>query len=179
VTVPDEVELGWIEPIDEASPNKTRGVGVITLTNDENVAVAFRIDVQTTKTLSMRLRTGARLQSGMPWQWTDRKSVQETLANATNQMRSLQMQTDQVKQGVDQARRIGARRQALILEQRLEPMKQYSQQLVDISQRLAVLDGLMGIIADQVQIRFRLSTMWPDREQILLQTIEPESSSED
>ncbi|MEM6777311.1 MAG: hypothetical protein AAF670_06615 [Planctomycetota bacterium] len=170
VELPDSLELGWIEPIDEQSPRRTRAVGVITLTDNEEVAVALRIDVRATKSISMRIRTGARLKAGMPWQWIDRQGVRQSQSEVTGRLTWTRSRQREMEMLLDQAERMGSRRDVLNLQQQLSTLESAVAMGTAVAKQLAELDRLLNEIADSVQLGLQLYVQWPDREQYLFRS---------
>ncbi|MEM6978157.1 MAG: hypothetical protein AAF539_00735, partial [Planctomycetota bacterium] len=170
VQLSDALELGWIEPPDPDSPQRTRGIGVIQLIDDEQVAVAFRVDIRAGKIMTMRIRTGARLFSGMPWQWTDHRGVQQTQSTISGQLSVMQTQLIDVRAGFERAKRAGNRREAIALNERESQLETLISQATQLSEALSRLDRLMSEIAASGILNMSLTVQWPDRDQVVLTT---------
>lgn len=171
LNVPEGVDVGWIEPIENESPRKVRGIAVLSQRDSESVAVVIRVDIQTTKMMTARVRFGARLDPSMPWQWTDRKDVATTLAVVTQQMELADQRFAELEVAISQAGRSRARRLESRLEQQQEQLERQQKNLQLFSERLAELDQLIATLAGQAYLEADLTVSWPDRDQPVLRLV--------
>ncbi|MEM9366850.1 MAG: hypothetical protein AAGD07_12725 [Planctomycetota bacterium] len=162
IQIPEDIELAWIEVPERDRPQRTRGVATVHLKDDENVAVAVRMDILTTDHLSLRIRYGARIDTTMPWQWTDRAMIDQSLAQVADRVLLLEQQQLQLEKMESQASRLGGRRQALVLEDRIESLKTVIEQWSTLRQRLQALSRLAAEMASHAQLTLRLAVAWPD-----------------
>ncbi|EKK02388.1 hypothetical protein RBSH_02292 [Rhodopirellula baltica SH28] len=166
--VPDEVDVGWVEPIENESPRKVRGIAVLSQQDSESVAVVVRVDVQTTRMMTVRVRFGARLDPSMPWQWTDREDVSQTLAVVTRQMEMADLRHAELEAAVSRAESSRARRLEARLDQQLDQLESQQKSLKMFAERLAELDQLIAMLAGQANLEAELFVSWPDDEQPIL-----------
>jgi hypothetical protein len=173
--VPDDVSVQWIEPIDDNSPQRTRGIAVLTLKDAaESGDLAARIDVRGTQSLSMRLRYGGRLGLGMPWQWTDAESIRTTLDATTRQLQVADDQLLQLETAISRARKLRARRQEVALEIQRDGIEKAVRSGTLVAKRLAELDQLVALLDAEGRINLNLQVQWPDGAvQTLLSASEP------
>jgi hypothetical protein len=169
LVVPEGVDVGWIEPIDNESPRKVRGIAVLSQQDSESVAVVVRVDVQTTRMMTVRVRFGARLDPSMPWQWTDREDVSQTLAVVTRQMELADRRHAELEAAVSRAKSSRARRLEARLDQQLDQLESQQESLKMFAERLAELDQLIAMLAGQASLEAELFVSWPDDEQPILQ----------
>ncbi|MEP0345558.1 hypothetical protein [Rhodopirellula bahusiensis] len=166
--VPDGVDVGWIERIENESPRKVRGIAVLSQEDSESVAVVVRLDVQATRMMTVRVRFGARLDPSMPWQWTDRADVSQTLAVVTRRMEVADLRHTELDAAVSRAESSRARRLAARLEQQLDQLESQQKNLRMFAERLAELDQLIATLAGQAHLEAELFVSWPDDEQPIL-----------
>ncbi|KLU06650.1 putative transmembrane protein [Rhodopirellula islandica] len=169
LVVPEGVDVGWIEPIENESPRKVRGIAVLSQQDSESVAVVVRVDVQTTRMMTVRVRFGARLDPSMPWQWTDREDVSQTLAVVTRQMELADRRHAELDSAISRAESSRARRLEARLEQQLDQLENQQKSLKMFAERLAELDQLIAMLAGQASLEAELFVSWPDDEQPILQ----------
>lgn len=167
--VPDKVDVGWVEPIENETPRKVRGIAVLSQQDSESVAVVVRVDVQTTRMMTVRVRFGARLDPAMPWQWTDRADVSQTLAVVTRQMELADRTHTDLETAISRAESSRARRLEARLDQQLEQLESQQKSLKMFAERLAELDQLIAMLAGQAYLEAELFVSWPDDEQAILQ----------
>ncbi|MFG0264928.1 MAG: hypothetical protein ACF8AM_07200 [Rhodopirellula sp. JB055] len=167
--VPEGVDVGWIEPIENESPRKVRGIAVLSQQDSESVAVVVRVDVQTTRMMTVRVRFGARLDPSMPWQWTDREDVSQTLAVVTRQMELADLRHAELEAAISRAESSRARRLEARLDQQLDQLESQQKSLKMFSERLAELDQLIAMLAGQASLEAELFVSWADDEQPILQ----------
>ncbi|WDQ16944.1 hypothetical protein [Rhodopirellula sp. P2] len=166
--VPEGVDVGWIEPIENASPRKVRGIAVLSQQDSESVAVVVRVDVQTTRMMTVRVRFGARLDPSMPWQWTDRTDVSQTLAAVTRQMELADLRHTELEAAISRAESSRARRLEARLDQQLDQLESQQKSWKMFAERLAELDQLIATLAGQASLSAELFVSWPDDEQPIL-----------
>ncbi|EMI57408.1 hypothetical protein [Rhodopirellula sallentina] len=161
--VPDDVAVEWIEPINETSPRKTRGIALLTLKESpEAAALAVRMDVRTTSSLSMRIRYGGRLDPSMPWQWTDAKTIRSTLDAVTRQLQLADEQLLMLDAAISRADKMRARRQEAALEMQRDQIEDAVKGGTTMAKRLAELDQLVALLDADGKITSELNVHWPD-----------------
>ncbi|MFG0290042.1 MAG: hypothetical protein ACF8CQ_17810 [Rhodopirellula sp. JB044] len=161
--VPDDVAVEWIEPINETSPRKTRGIALLTLKDSpEAAALAVRMDVRTTSSLSMRIRYGGRLDPSMPWQWTDAKTIRSTLEAVTRQLQLADEQLLMLDAAISRADKMRARRQEAALEMQRDQIEEAVKGGTTMAKRLAELDQLVALLDADGKITSELNVHWPD-----------------
>ena len=172
VTVPKDVELQWLEPIEGQPIRKTRGVFVCNLKTSIATAIVARIDVRTSSTLSMRIRFGARLDPQMPWQWTDAKSIRQSFEQVTRQLEMADRQLLDLDVAISRADRMRARRQEYLLEEQRDRIDEAVKNWTIIAKRFAELDQLVAFLDAGGSITPELSIEWPDKQQVIFSAAE-------
>ena len=165
--VPEEVELGWVEPIDPADLRRTRGVAVFQSKDNEKVAMGMRFDIRCSRKLSIRIRFAGRLDAQAPWQLVSQPMLDQLANNVANQQTRISAQITQVSTAYStapsyQKRSIRDRRDAL--EDQAETLREFARRLADFQ-------GLMTQLQAGAQLKLRVWVQWPDgTEQSLLAT---------
>lgn len=167
VVVPRDVDLRWIEPIDQASPRNTRAVALLKLKKAEETAIVVRFDIKTSQSFSLRTRFGARLHPAMPWQWTDAPSIRSSLAAVTNQLEVADRQLLDLDVAITRAERMRARRQEYQLEEQRDRIDEAVKGWTIVAKRLAELDQLVAFMEAGAAVRPKLFVTWPDEEQVV------------
>ncbi|MCM2372805.1 hypothetical protein [Aporhodopirellula aestuarii] len=163
IHVPDDVSIQWIEPFDETSPRNTRGIAVLTLKDSPDAsALAVRIDVRTTASLTIRVRFGGRLGPAMPWQWTDAKTIRSTLDAVTGQLQLADEQLLMLDTAISRATKLRARRQELTWEMQRDQIEEAVRGGTAMAKRLAELDQLVALLDADGRITSELNVHWPD-----------------
>ena len=163
--LPEDVEFGWIEPIDATSPRRCRGLAVLNASDREEVSLGVRFDIRGGRKLACRLRYAARLDPTAAWHVVSRPSV-EQLADAivrgietANRQRS-QFSAIYSRSDSGGRRALAAKRDAI--ESRVEQLQLWSE-------RVAKLSALIAKVEAGGEIRLRLWVVWPDGRQPLLE----------
>lgn len=161
--LPEDVAVQWIESIDENSPQRARAIAVLTLKDTaDSGALAIRIEVQVSNSFSMRLRYGARLGPGLPWQWTDAKLIRASLDATTQQLKVADDQLLQLETAISRAEKIRARRQEVALEIQRDAIEEAVRNSTLVAKRLAELDQLVALLKASGKITVNLNVLWPD-----------------
>ncbi|TWT74991.1 hypothetical protein [Allorhodopirellula solitaria] len=161
--LPDDVAVEWVESPSESSPARTRGIALLTLQDAaDGSALAVRIDIQTSASLSMRLRYGARLGPAMPWQWTDAPSIRSALDTTTRQLQLADNQLLQIEAAISRAKKFRERRQEAVLEIQRDNIEEAARRGTALAKRLAELDQLVSLLAVDGRMEFTLDVQWPD-----------------
>ncbi len=170
--VPEDVSVQWIESIEEKSPQRTRGIAILSLTDPpDSGSLAARIDLRASTTLTMRIRYGARLGPGMPWQWTDAKSIRNSLDTTTRQLQIADDQLLQLETAISRAKKLRARQHEVALEIQRDQIEEAVRSGTLIAKRLAELDQLVAILDAEGRLLVNLHVQWPGGEvQTLLST---------
>ncbi|NND98752.1 MAG: hypothetical protein HKN47_15635 [Pirellulaceae bacterium] len=164
--LPEEVEVGWIEPIEATSLRRTRGVAVLTLQDDDSVSLGIRLDVRCSRKLSIRVRYAARLDAQSPWQnvsrpMLDQLSDQVVLQQEITSRQIVQMNHVYASADTDRRRSLRPVRDAL---------EARGKSLLLVAQRMSTLAQLIARVESEASLQLKVSVDWSDGEQILLET---------
>jgi len=175
VNVPDDVELKWIEPIDPAAVRNSRCIGMLSLKDSPDAgAIVVRIDLRTSSSLTMRIRVGGRLDPSLPWQWTNAKTIRQSLDALTGQLQSADGQLLRLDVAISQAKKIRARRQEAALEMQRDQIESNVKIATVMAKRLAELDQLVALLDADAHLTANVSVTWPDgQSQTLLNVLSP------
>ncbi len=171
--LPDGVEEGWIEPLDESAPRRIRALAVLTPTDGESVAIGVRLDIRCGRQLSVRIRYAARLDPSLPWQAFSRDSMLKSTDYLGKQAVLASQQLTQIEALYSLA---DSNERRLIRDSR-EAAKTRSENLKRIIQRLGELEKLANAIETDGHLAMTLTSQWPNESQVLLQTVAPEKAT--
>ncbi len=165
--LPDGVNEGWIEPLDETSPRRTRGVAIVTPEDEESVAIGIRMDVRCNAKLSIRMRFAARLDPTLPWQIISRDTLLKSIDYVGSQslLASSQLtQIESVYSKADTYERRAIRDQRDMAKARVEQYKL-------LLKRLGELRELADKLESEGKLMVKLTTELPGGTQTLLETV--------
>ncbi len=97
LTIGEDIEQGWIEPLEQTPVRRARGIVVLTTSDEESVAVGIRLDPRTGSKLSLRLRFVARLDPTLPWQPLTREGLLRSLDYLGQQSLIASTQAEQIE----------------------------------------------------------------------------------
>ena len=172
--LPQDVAFGWIEAIEPASASRTRGVAVVHLEDDENVALLVRLDLRTARWLSVRARYAARLDREMPWQWTDQPTITQSLEWALGQSARIRLRQEQVQRLAGQPETAHPTVSNDLLRRQEQALEQAVVRLQTLTERLATLDQLITMVSAEATVGIRVSVSWPDRDQMIFSSLPDE-----
>ena len=164
--LPKEVEEGWLEPMDPASPRRSRGVAVLTPAEGESVALGIRFDLRGGRKLSCRIRYAARLDPEAAWQLVSRPLLEQWADQLASQSELIRQQLTRVAAIYSQADSGGRRALATGRDQ----LEARGKTIREISQRLTRLQALVAKLEAGGRMTLRVWVEWPDSQQTLLET---------
>ena len=162
--LPDEIELGWIEPIDPEEIRRCRGLAVLTPKDHESVAVGMRLDVRCGRKLSCRMRFAARLDPAMPWQMVTGSSLVEFADRLSEQAAAVSREKTRLDTVYQQAGSQG--RQVLRIKQQRNDAQ--AERISETLERVAQLQTLISRLETDAALRFRITVQWPTNLQTIL-----------
>ncbi len=168
--LPRDIELGWIEPLEETDVRRGRAMAVLTPVDGESVALGMRLDIRGGRKLSCRIRFAARLDPAMPWQVISHSTLLQCCDQLTLQAAVLSRETQRLAAVYQQADTLGRR----VLRFKQERVKTQTESVREISSRVAELQSLIASLEADATIKLRVWVEWPDEQQTILEM--PESS---
>ena len=165
-TLPEDVELGWVEPVNAGGIKRSRALAVLTLKDDESVSLGIRFDVRCSRKLSVRLRFAGRLDSSMPWQAVSRPILEQAADGLTRRVEMISQQVSQMaaiysKADSGQRRRLRPKRDAL--DEAAENQRVFLE-------RVTKLQALVAKVESAARLNLNVWVDWPDAQQTLLVT---------
>ena len=104
----------------------------------------------------------------MPWQWTDARSIRESLQAVTKQLEMADAQLLNLDVLISRAKRIRARRQEYLLEDQRDRIDDAVTGWTTVAKRLAELDQLVAFLDAGASLSPELVVRWDDGEQVIL-----------
>ena len=163
-SLPDDVELGWIESLEPDDIRKGLAVAVLTPKDGESVSLGMRLDVRCNRKLMIRVRFAAKLHSKGQWQivsrplladWQQRLTQQQTMVS--NQL--IQIESLYSKSGSDGRRMLRGQRD------QLEENKKTLSQSIEVSTEL---EKLIALVENGARLNPKVWVEWPDGSQQVL-----------
>ncbi len=167
--LPDDVEVGWIEPIDPAAIRRGQAVALLTPGDGETVALGLRLDIRCGRKLSCRIRFAARLDPAMPWQVVSTSTLGQFDEQLTEQAEWLSRELARLSSVYERAGSDG-RRILRVKQERTESQAERNRQL---SKRVAELQTLISTLETGGAIRFQVTVGWPQDQQTILSMKSP------
>lgn len=164
--LPETIDVGWVEPIDLSNPRRGEGLAVLSLADDETVAVAVRIDFRWTRRLSVQLRYAARLDPGLPWQTI----TAETLESARRSFADREVAIGARVAAIESAYERAGRRARRSIRPRRDAARHASESIGAAVARMHTLDRLFSALEEAGRIDVRAGVSWPDGRQPVLTT---------
>ncbi|WP_168564867.1 hypothetical protein [Crateriforma spongiae] len=162
VRTPDSVNPHWVMPIADASPRRCRGV-VALFPSDAEVlpaagfgfpVLAVRLDVRTGSKMSVRTRYAVRLGPMTPWLEVTTGQMEAYAATVASQAVQLDRFLAQIDR-IEMSSLSGSQRAEI--RQRRDTVKQASQRISDLGDRVAKLVTLVHDVAAEAKIDVRVT----------------------
>ncbi|TWT71926.1 hypothetical protein [Crateriforma conspicua] len=162
VRTPDSVSPHWVMPIADASPRRCRGV-VALFPSDAEVlpaagfgfpVLAVRLDVRTGSKMSVRTRYAVRLGPMTPWLEVTTGQMEAYAATVASQAVQLDRFLAQIDR-IEMSSLSGSQRAEI--RQRRDTVKQASQRISDLGDRVAKLVTLVHDVAAEAKIDVRVT----------------------
>lgn len=166
--LPSGIELGWVQPIDPKSLRRATGIAVISDQENEFVSLAYRLDIRCNRKLSVRIRSAARLDASMPWQWVTSSVVDQWLDQLTQRAVLLDRQAAFTASLYDRAGTNDRRD----LRPRRDAINVAIEQTRELSERTVSLQTMMDRIAAEGRINLKLEIESAGTAQTIFETIE-------
>ncbi|QEF99904.1 hypothetical protein Mal15_39710 [Stieleria maiorica] len=164
--VPDSIDLAWHTPLDPNHARDGTAIAILTPTDGETVAIAVKMEIDCSRTLSCRLQYGARLDSAMPWSSLSQASfAMENTALVRNRSKLL-LQRDLFKQSYGAASTM----ERTMMRGRGERIDAELERLDATIDRMSMLGELAIRVHESVKLNLHAFVQWPDAAQTLLRT---------
>ena len=170
--LPEDIEVGWIEPIESDAIRRARGLAVLSPQDGETVSLGVRLDVRCSRKLTVRVRFAGRLDSSMPWQVVSGSLLEQFANQLTQQAMLVSNEKTRLSRVYELAGSSGRR----ILRVKQSRNDDRADMIRETSERVAQLQGLLASLAVEGFLRANVWVEWPDTRQELLvmQTTNPE-----
>jgi len=172
--LPDDIEFGWIEPVEPSELRRTRALAVITPEGDEHISLGVRFDIRCTRKLSCRIRFAARLDPSMNWQIVSTPSLERFSDQLTNHANLVSKEATRLAKVYSVLNRTSSRR---LIRAKQKHNKNLAEQVTTAAQRVAKLQTLIAALESEAAIGFRVWVEWPDTEQEILSAGRSEEST--
>lgn len=166
LSLPDTIDVGWVEPIDLTNPRRGEGLAVLSLADDETVAVAVRIDFRWTRRLSVQLRYAARLDAGLPWQTITAETFDSARRAVADRGIAIGARVAAIEAAYQRADSSGRRQ----IRPRRDAARRVADSIRVATTRMRTLDRLLSAIEASGRIDVRAGVSWPDDRQPVLTT---------
>jgi hypothetical protein len=163
--LPEDIEFGWVDPIDPGELRRTRATAVINTAGDEEVSLAIRFDIRCTRKLACRMRFAARLDPSMSWQIVSTPLLAQFSNQLTQRSTAISKEGERLAKVYRSLDRRAAKR---FIRNKQDHVKDLAAQAETAAQRVAKLQTLLARLESQATIGFRVWVEWPDTEQTLL-----------
>lgn len=162
--LPDDVEFGWIEPVQADELKRTRALAVLTPQDDEGVALGIRFDIRCSRKLSMRIRYGGRLDSSMPWQTVSTSGVAAFADQLAYQAGLVSQEATRLSGVYDIAGSLGRR----VIRAKQQRNDQLADDIRKVADRVASLQSMMAKVDAGGELKISVHAEWPDTTQPIL-----------
>ncbi|MGB7325860.1 MAG: hypothetical protein WBD31_13380, partial [Rubripirellula sp.] len=163
--IPDDLEIGWVEPIEADAIRRSRGLAVLTSTDNEDVSLGIRFDIRCNRKLECRLRFAGRLDSSMPWNMVSNAGVEAFANQLAYQAGLVSNEAQRLSAVYEIARTSTGRRVIKIKQSRNDAL---AEEIRTAAKRVAQLQSLMATIESTATLRVKVWVDWPDTEQTIL-----------
>ncbi len=167
LTLAEDVQQGWVEPLDDVPVKRARGIVVITPTDEESVAIGIRIDARTSSKLSLRIRVAARLDPSLPWQSFTRQSLLNSIDYLGQQSLHASARAEQIDAFYNKS---DTSQRRVIRDQR-DAAKTQSEHYKMLLKRCGELLTLVDKIEANGKLSIRLVQRGPDGAAAILETV--------
>lgn len=168
--LPEDIEFGWVDPIDPGKLRRTRGTAVINTAGDEEVSLGIRFDIRCNRKLACRMRFAARLDPSMSWQIVSTPLLAQFSSQLTQRSTAISKEGERLAKVYRSLDRRAAKR---FIRNKQDHVKDLAAQAETAAQRVAKLQTLLARLESQATIGFRVWVEWPDTEQTLLLAVKP------
>jgi len=172
--LPDDIEFGWVEPVEPSELRRTRALAVITPEGNEDISLGVRFDIRCNRKLSCRIRFAARLDPSMNWQRVSTPSLERFSDQLTNHENAVSKETTRLANVYSMLNRKSSRR---LIRAKQKHNKKLAKQVATAAQRVAQLQTLIAALETEGTIGFRVWVEWPDTEQEILSAGQSEIST--
>ncbi|TWT82563.1 hypothetical protein CA13_40260 [Planctomycetes bacterium CA13] len=162
--LPEDIEIGWIDPVDPASPRRAKALAVLTHRKQEFVQIAVRMNIRCTSKMSCEIRFAGRLDPSMPWQ----TFTEDGLAQLANQLIERSSVLNELHRRSEAIYDQASSSQRQNLRPQREQLKAQIKIAAEMSERLAVLQAGVAELQLEGKIRCELLVRWPDGDQAVL-----------
>lgn len=159
--LPEEVDIGWITPVDPAAVRKQTALAVLFPADDEDVRLAMRLDIAATTQLSVRVRWGLRIDPSMPWVWGDAGLVDRSLSELTAMVPRLTAAVPQIEQQMEWLQSAGRRKPWEALDAQLKQIEATIPQAKLAAERYRRLDTML-LHLQAATMSVHLTVQWHD-----------------
>lgn len=171
--LPDDIEFGWVEPVEPSELRRTRALAVITPEGNEDISLGVRFDIRCNRKLSCRIRFAARLDPSMNWQRVSTPSLERFSDQLTNHENAVSNESTRLANVYSMLNRKSSRR---LIRAKQKHNKQLAEQVATAAQRVAQLQTLIAALETEGTIGFRVWVEWPDTEQEILSVSRTDNS---
>jgi len=162
--LPDEIEVGWIEPVQGDRPRSSRALAVLSHKEFEFVQVAVLLNMRCSRKFAVKIRFAARLDPALPWQTFTEAGLTQWSSQLLQHSGLLEQQRNRLEAIYAQADTLGRRN----LQDNRENMKAQIEWVTKITTRAAQLQAMVTTLGVQGKLRFEIVCRWPDTDQKIL-----------
>ena len=159
--LPEDLEISWIQPFDDARFRKQEGVVILKPLDGESVDLRVSLDVRCTRKLSCRVRYEGRLDSTMPWHGISRGLLDQFANQIASYSEQIGHEAERLQTVYDLAGSRGKR----IIRIKQKRNDALAGQVRGVAKRVAELQILIGKVEAAATMRFRLMVHWPSGEE--------------
>ncbi len=163
-SLPEDVEFGWIEPVEADQLKRTRALAVLTSKGDEDVSLGIRFDIRCSRKLSFRMRYAGRLDSSMPWQTVSTSGVTMFADQLAYQAGLVSQEATRLQGVYDIAGSLGRR----IIKAKQQRNDKLADDIRGVADRVASLQSLMAKVDAGGELNLRVHVEWPETTQPIL-----------
>lgn len=164
--LPEDVELGWIEPLPPTDVRRGRAIAILRPAEEEQFALGMRIDVRGGQSLTCRIRIAARLDPAWPWQSCATPNLDQFAAWATQRLEAMSAEDVQLATRAESA----DRQQRRIFSSRRDQLERSADAMRDTLARVNRLQALISQLETTAALHCRVWVPWPDEDQTILTT---------
>jgi hypothetical protein len=167
--LPRDVEVGWIQPLEETDIRRGRAMAVLTPTDGESVAIGMRLDIRGGRKVSCRIRFAARLDPAMQWQVISHSALLQFSNQLSEQAAVLSREKQRLAAVYERADTVGRR----VLRLKQDRVAAQSDSLREVSSRIVELQSLISSLETGGTLRLRVWVEWPNETQPILEMTPP------
>ncbi|TWU45300.1 hypothetical protein Q31b_04710 [Novipirellula aureliae] len=163
-TLPDEIEVGWIEPVEVDRPRGSRCLAVLSHKEFEFVQIAVLLNVRCSRKFAAKIRFAARLDPALPWQTFTDAGLAQLSDQLLQQSERLEQQRIRLEAIYGQADTAGRRN----LQDNRASMRSQIEWVTQMTTRVSQLQAMATTLGINGNIRFEIACRWPDTDQKIL-----------